>query len=659
MSGGQEPQDQTRNAGVEWYLAREGQQYGPLSHAEMVKLVELGHLKAVDLVWRAGFSDWTQAVTAFPELGAAAKPPPPPPPPPPQRAPAPAGAADGASRTTAGSDGAPEPREPAQSRARPSASADPAHAPDQSKPAADPDQRRRAQERQAAPAEAPRRQVTEPAWAAAGPRQRPAARADAPASETAGGADIAWPDAGARTPDPHGQAAAASRPAPSWPGAGPVPQGVVQAAGPQARGAPQNAPPGAHRTPQPGNQSRHGQSAMQPARYGDAYPDAPGAAGPSPAAGRAPHHGGPHSGAPAPNWSLDGAAEMAPQTTGGRRRSGRPRSDPDLSEPGPIAEEEHYEGERRGRGGLVLMLVLVLLLGVAGAGAYGVYTGRISADWADDLRSKLGLAAPAPQQATRSPLSTDAGSRAGPPSVAAAAPAPSAATATSAGAGGPAFPPTAAAFDSQLQTSKMWQMVKTDFPAWYQERIKEGARRSAESQDGASIQRYLLESLVALRRENARHAYAAGLPNLQAIAEAFRNNLVNLAQNSESACYTFISRGESARAIAQLYHQPRFGPLLEAQMVAVLEGFRQGQRQPITMPQPRQEDYALLSTELKTIGWTDDDLKLFADADGLARTEPAKVCSMVTDWFSAHLKLKDGEVQGRLLAESIRPVVGG
>lgn len=50
---------------VEWYVARDGQQFGPLSDAEMSKFNELGHLESSDLVWRKGFSDWQPASHVF------------------------------------------------------------------------------------------------------------------------------------------------------------------------------------------------------------------------------------------------------------------------------------------------------------------------------------------------------------------------------------------------------------------------------------------------------------------------------------------------------------------------------------------------------------------------------------------------------------------
>jgi hypothetical protein len=50
---------------MKWYLARDGQQYGPLSDIEMTKFNELGHLVATDLLWRKGFLDWTPAGAVF------------------------------------------------------------------------------------------------------------------------------------------------------------------------------------------------------------------------------------------------------------------------------------------------------------------------------------------------------------------------------------------------------------------------------------------------------------------------------------------------------------------------------------------------------------------------------------------------------------------
>jgi hypothetical protein len=55
----------------QWYLARDGQQFGPISEAEMAKFVELGHLQPTDLLWREGFPDWRPAMVVFPAGGPA------------------------------------------------------------------------------------------------------------------------------------------------------------------------------------------------------------------------------------------------------------------------------------------------------------------------------------------------------------------------------------------------------------------------------------------------------------------------------------------------------------------------------------------------------------------------------------------------------------
>ncbi len=63
---------------IQWYVAREGKQHGPLSDAEMRTFVAQGHLKPTDLIWRQGFADWRPAPAVFPLTGPepAAQPPP-------------------------------------------------------------------------------------------------------------------------------------------------------------------------------------------------------------------------------------------------------------------------------------------------------------------------------------------------------------------------------------------------------------------------------------------------------------------------------------------------------------------------------------------------------------------------------------------------------
>jgi GYF domain 2 len=51
---------------IQWYLARDGRQFGPLSEAELAKFIDLGHLQPTDLLWRDGFADWRPAMVVFP-----------------------------------------------------------------------------------------------------------------------------------------------------------------------------------------------------------------------------------------------------------------------------------------------------------------------------------------------------------------------------------------------------------------------------------------------------------------------------------------------------------------------------------------------------------------------------------------------------------------
>ncbi len=59
---------------IEWYLARDDQQFGPLNDVELKKFVELGHMRPNDLLWRQGFTDWRPASSVFPTGRAAAQP---------------------------------------------------------------------------------------------------------------------------------------------------------------------------------------------------------------------------------------------------------------------------------------------------------------------------------------------------------------------------------------------------------------------------------------------------------------------------------------------------------------------------------------------------------------------------------------------------------
>lgn len=108
------------NSEIVWYIAREGQQHGPLTDAEMRLFVQSGHLKPTDLVWNQTMTEWQSAEAVFPE---AAKPPQQPvPPPPPPHTEAASAPKSGAGEDAASSGAAPRVSSPSPSQREPDVS---------------------------------------------------------------------------------------------------------------------------------------------------------------------------------------------------------------------------------------------------------------------------------------------------------------------------------------------------------------------------------------------------------------------------------------------------------------------------------------------------------------------------------------------------------
>ncbi len=59
----------------EWYYSRNGQKEGPTTFEQLQRLVAAGQLRATDLVWRAGMTEWTQAAHVTDLLPKAGPPP--------------------------------------------------------------------------------------------------------------------------------------------------------------------------------------------------------------------------------------------------------------------------------------------------------------------------------------------------------------------------------------------------------------------------------------------------------------------------------------------------------------------------------------------------------------------------------------------------------
>ena len=210
-----------------------------------------------------------------------------------------------------------------------------------------------------------------------------------------------------------------------------------------------------------------------------------------------------------------------------------------------------------------------------------------------------------------------------------------------------------------LQAIPLWRVLKRDYPDWYADRLKEIATLAAENKDDLAIGQQLARALVALRRQNAGIALAAGYPQLKAVATSFYENLVQLGKHSSEACFEFISKGEAGPLVVSLMQDPAFTRQLHAQVLAVFEAIADGRKSARAYPQPRKTDYDALAADLSRRGWSQADLQLFSDERALSNAGPAKVCQMVRDWFAAQLALKDPDMQLRLLVESLKPIVAG
>jgi hypothetical protein len=312
------------------------------------------------------------------------------------------------------------------------------------------------------------------------------------------------------------------------------------------------------------------------------------------------------------------AYQQQPRRGGAAAAAGRPAQSERFA-----AEEE--EPERRG-GGLKKAFLALVVMALLGAGGWYAYPHRTSL---------LKLLKTMPTKVT----TLMAGSR-------------DAVVLT-----GFAGPPEA--IDARLQSTKLWRIIKREFPDWYAERLKETAVLAAENKGDAAIGQHLAKAVVELRRQQVAQALAAGFPQLKAIATTFYENLAQLRKHSVEACFAFISQGEASPAIVALMQDPKQAASLQAQLTAVFEAIADGRKTARVYPQPRKSDYDALAGDLAKRGWTQADMQLFSDERALSRAAPEKVCQLVHDWFAAQLAVQDPDMQLRLLVDSLKPVVAG
>ncbi|WP_072394914.1 DUF4339 domain-containing protein [Hyphomicrobium sp. CS1GBMeth3] len=512
------------DADIQWFIARDGKQHGPVSDLELKKLLELTHLKGTDLVWRQGFTDWRTASSVFPELVAPAAP-------------------------------------KAPTQAQPTSTAPASAAPSPS----------------------------------AAPTAKPAATAaDQPAASPA-----------PKSPEPQFASFAPAAAQESW--------------------RPQNETP------------RTGQPASRPlgsptTRAEPAFAAAPGAArpagiGPGPGPGAGP--------APGPNPALTGTIGPGPG----------PRLTTDSRRPADFAAQTREPTPTPSRG-RKFALIAASLLALTGAGAWlsSQYSDEMFSYMLDDGSSDV-------ETSTATANLVPSGSPPQPPPQATPEASPMETAATAA--------PSVEDIDRRLQGRNMWIAVKQEFPDWYQTRLAEIARLSAQQTDQSEITRYLVSELVTLRRENAKHALAASTPRHKELASAFLANLDTLSKESGDGCYDFISKGESSPTIVARFDDPSRSTQIDAQIVAIVGAIAEGKKQPAEHAAPIKTDYDVLAGELGRLGWTQADMQLFANPKALAQAPRSRVCNMLKDWFTAHLAIQDPSTQERLLFETLKPVISG
>jgi hypothetical protein len=213
--------------------------------------------------------------------------------------------------------------------------------------------------------------------------------------------------------------------------------------------------------------------------------------------------------------------------------------------------------------------------------------------------------------------------------------------------------------DAQFQQIGLWSLVKREFPDWYGQRLNEAAKLSAEKQPQGAITKHMTQAIVALRRKHADEALAASTEKLKNVAAAFLANLKNLSAKSPRACYGFISKGETAPVVLELWSSPEKGATVHAQAAAIFEAIAEGRKAPTTHQPAGKSDYEVLVKQLAKLGWKEADLQVFSNPKALANQPPRRVCQMVQDWFVAHLAVEDQPTQERLLVETLKPVVSG
>lgn len=647
------------NAKIEWYLARDGQQHGPLSDPELRKFIELGHLHPTDLVWRAGFPEWRTASEVFPETEPAAPPPPPPAPPPgeastaagietlaPER-PASMGSAGTAkdenqSKTDSTHDDATRNDSPTQRdvgatpASQPQATVDTVPSRDKGEMPAS------VQSTNSAPAHGPEgpadsqspgssqpsaesdKEQSEPQFQQSSPQQ-PIQRPDPRLDPRLGG------------PEPH----PASQPGPN-PAGGPqlgYPQGQPTGSGPNPYrgGAPGQ---------QPGPPSQQASWQQQPNPAGMGYPG-----------------GGPAGGGQQPGFSGAHPNMYGNPTAGGYPGAGQPQNptfqagNPQQQRSSLDDEDDFYDDDdferQPKRRPTVAALVSLVLIGMVGAGGWFAYANQAALlDVFNELTKETTGNQPGVVAAPKTPSREAASGTSKPKEVKTAAASPAA----------PAAPQTAAVasyVELPIFKTQFWQSFNALYPAWAKAQESNAGKLQANGKTTDEVLATVVKSLVEWRRENADKILAASPDHLRTLAKTFVSNLQFLVKQDVQACYGYISKGELSPTVLPLFGKQAYVGKLGSQTEAIIAAAQNGTTAKKSYPEPINQDFRDLANLLLKRGWTETDLKMFSDPTQLSNAPASKVCTLVTQWFETQLQMPPSDKQMRLLATSLQPVVRG
>jgi hypothetical protein len=546
------------DSSMQWYVARDGRQHGPISDMEMRKLVELGHLRPADLIWRAGFADWRPAHTVF-------------------------------------------------------SSAPPAPTP--SIPTTAPSQQRASI--------APRFEAT------GGRAAQPTISAAQQAVQTAAAqqaAQVAMAQQQQNTVRTQPTQPVQTQPTAQPMFQQPIFQHINQNQ-PVTQPVSQQPQPQTQPIFQPVLQERQvltGEIAapqMQPVA-------------PQPMS------------ASRPNFEP--------------RFEAAPRREQTQSQP-----EADFDDDEAPRGrGLRRFAIAASVAMLIGGGGYGAYKSGLGPDTLNGLKDKAisyakanlgGPTGPASAPSEPAPVQQAAveGVAASAPETTTAAVAPATAAITG------AAPDVAKSLEAKLQQHTHWQLIATEFPDWYRERVMGGAKLLSEDKPEAEVSQYLAKSLVELRRSNADAALAASPETLKKMAGNFQGLVSRMGQEGAPTCMTFISSGEANPAVVDMANNPAKNAEINAHFSSIFAAISEGRKTPVQHAAPADGDYKLLVAQLVKLGWTQAELELFADPKGSSRTTPERYCKMMQDFFQAHLSLPDAAVQERLLHRTLKLVVAG